>query len=227
MSVHVNSTISRQDNFNVNDFCSPSLFVRRSIFSASTSSGQGPASAQYSVDKSFADRRLKVKSARTYFYLNEATCERNMEIFIKCLEAVSGEFNYKFGTFSLSFTIAKILMIFIHFVCMVFRRNIWHRYYSHQVDCPRATTITCKNHIIFTMTLMWNRFFSTLKCVTQPLIYPLISYIPNSCNCRKWSWRHDRTWKTWSVAMAMWCLTIRLLKISNSITDPRVLTIRT
>ncbi|KAH8286657.1 hypothetical protein KR018_005005 [Drosophila ironensis] len=46
---------------------------------------------QYHVDKSFADRRYKVSSARTYFYLNEATCERNMEIFIKCLEAVSDD----------------------------------------------------------------------------------------------------------------------------------------
>ncbi|XP_034114796.1 proline dehydrogenase 1, mitochondrial isoform X1 [Drosophila albomicans] len=46
---------------------------------------------QYHVDKSFADRRYKVSSARTYFYLNEATCERNMEIFIKCLEAVSAD----------------------------------------------------------------------------------------------------------------------------------------
>lgn len=45
---------------------------------------------QYHVDKSFADRRYKVQSARTYFYLNEATCERNMETFIKCLEAVQG-----------------------------------------------------------------------------------------------------------------------------------------
>lgn len=46
---------------------------------------------QYHVDKTFADRRYKVQSARTYFYLNEATCERNMETFIKCLEAVAGE----------------------------------------------------------------------------------------------------------------------------------------
>lgn len=46
---------------------------------------------QYHVAKTFADRRYKVQSARTYFYLNEATCERNMETFIKCLEAVAGE----------------------------------------------------------------------------------------------------------------------------------------
>lgn len=50
---------------------------------------------QFSVDKSFADRRYKVNSARTYFYLNEATCEKNMEIFIRCLEAVA---NSTFGT---------------------------------------------------------------------------------------------------------------------------------
>lgn len=48
---------------------------------------------QYKVDKTFADRRYKVSSARTYFYLNESTCERNMEIFIKCLEAVSGKYS--------------------------------------------------------------------------------------------------------------------------------------
>ncbi|XP_055711802.1 proline dehydrogenase 1, mitochondrial isoform X3 [Phlebotomus papatasi] len=50
---------------------------------------------QYKVDRTFADRRYKVQSARTYFYLNEATCERNMETFIECLEAVSGA---TFGT---------------------------------------------------------------------------------------------------------------------------------
>ncbi|XP_049941898.1 proline dehydrogenase 1, mitochondrial-like isoform X1 [Schistocerca serialis cubense] len=45
---------------------------------------------QYHVSKNFADRRYKVQSARTYFYLNEAQCERNMETFQDCLEAVSG-----------------------------------------------------------------------------------------------------------------------------------------
>lgn len=45
---------------------------------------------QFHVDKKFADRRYKVDSARTYFYLNEATCERNVEIFQDCLHAVAG-----------------------------------------------------------------------------------------------------------------------------------------
>lgn len=65
------------------------------VYSASTSAAtteSTESNKKYTVDKSFADRRYKVQSARTYFYLNEATCERNMEIFIKCLEAVSGMF---------------------------------------------------------------------------------------------------------------------------------------
>ncbi|XP_065337093.1 proline dehydrogenase 1, mitochondrial isoform X1 [Cloeon dipterum] len=45
---------------------------------------------RYHSHQEFADRRYKVDSARTYFYLNEAQCERNMEIFLRCLEAVSG-----------------------------------------------------------------------------------------------------------------------------------------
>ncbi|XP_029343235.1 proline dehydrogenase 1, mitochondrial isoform X1 [Acyrthosiphon pisum] len=55
--------------------------------SAETVGGSLP---QYHVDKQFADRRYKVQSARTYFYLNEATCERNMEVFTNCLHAVAG-----------------------------------------------------------------------------------------------------------------------------------------
>lgn len=66
------------------------VYYRSSVSSAGDVKDDGTI-AQYHVEKSFADRRYKVSSARTYFYLNEATCERNMEIFIKCLEAVSGK----------------------------------------------------------------------------------------------------------------------------------------
>ncbi|XP_025830827.1 proline dehydrogenase 1, mitochondrial-like [Agrilus planipennis] len=45
---------------------------------------------QYHVNKKFADRRYKVTSAHTFFYINEANCERNMVSFIKCIEAVAG-----------------------------------------------------------------------------------------------------------------------------------------
>ncbi|ETN58676.1 sluggish A [Anopheles darlingi] len=63
--------------------------VEASVSSTGTNlSGDADSLPQYSVDKTFADRRYKVQSARTYFYLNEATCERNMETFLECLDAV-------------------------------------------------------------------------------------------------------------------------------------------
>lgn len=70
--------------------------VEASVSSTGTNlSGESTSLPQYSVDKTFADRRYKVQSARTYFYLNEATCERNMETFLECLDAVKGA---TFGT---------------------------------------------------------------------------------------------------------------------------------
>lgn len=63
---------------------------RASVSEAGDEKREGPLK-KYHVEKSFADRRYKVSSARTYFYLNEASCERNMDIFIRCLEAVAGE----------------------------------------------------------------------------------------------------------------------------------------
>lgn len=69
--------------------------VESSVSSSEVAEDGDAGLKQYHVDKSFADRRYKVQSARTYFYLNEATCERNMETFLECLEAVSGA---TFGT---------------------------------------------------------------------------------------------------------------------------------
>ncbi|ODM93544.1 Proline dehydrogenase 1, mitochondrial [Orchesella cincta] len=43
---------------------------------------------QYHSSEEFADRRKKAV-ARTYFYLDEAQCERNMETFLQSIEAVS------------------------------------------------------------------------------------------------------------------------------------------
>jgi hypothetical protein len=46
---------------------------------------------RYKPSAKFGDRRDgNQASARTYFYTNEAACEKNMETFLRCIEAVAG-----------------------------------------------------------------------------------------------------------------------------------------
>ena len=74
---------------------------------------------KYHVEKSFADRRYKVSSARTYFYLNEASCERNMDVFIRCLEAIAGELSAWF-----QLNLLQIILEFKTFMFSTFRSLI-------------------------------------------------------------------------------------------------------
>ena len=45
---------------------------------------------KYQYDENIAQRKYTRPVARTYFYLNEANCEKNMEIFLRCIDAVAG-----------------------------------------------------------------------------------------------------------------------------------------
>jgi len=44
---------------------------------------------RYQPHKAFGDRRMGVTGARTFFYQGEASCERNLEIFLRCIETVA------------------------------------------------------------------------------------------------------------------------------------------
>ncbi|XP_007430602.1 proline dehydrogenase 1, mitochondrial [Python bivittatus] len=57
---------------------------------------------RYSVHHKFGDRRDGVIGARTYFYADEAKCDRHMETFLKCIEASGGSSEDGFSAIKLT-----------------------------------------------------------------------------------------------------------------------------
>ncbi|XP_070618267.1 proline dehydrogenase 1, mitochondrial [Erythrolamprus reginae] len=57
---------------------------------------------RYSVHHKFGDRRDGVTGARTYFYADEAKCDRHMETFLKCIEASGGSSEDGFSAIKLT-----------------------------------------------------------------------------------------------------------------------------
>ncbi|KAJ7309586.1 hypothetical protein JRQ81_007638 [Phrynocephalus forsythii] len=57
---------------------------------------------RYSVHRKFGDRRDGVVSARTYFYADEAKCDRHMDTFLKCIEASGGSSEDGFSAIKLT-----------------------------------------------------------------------------------------------------------------------------
>ncbi|XP_026572815.1 proline dehydrogenase 1, mitochondrial-like [Pseudonaja textilis] len=57
---------------------------------------------RYSAHHKFGDRRDGVTGARTYFYADEAKCDRHMETFLKCIEASGGSSEDGFSAIKLT-----------------------------------------------------------------------------------------------------------------------------
>ncbi|XP_071521888.1 proline dehydrogenase 1, mitochondrial-like isoform X2 [Panulirus ornatus] len=76
-------------DYSVEEDLSSEVAERREMESCESKAEGSNTIERYTPQRKFADRRFQVSGARTYFYVNEAQCEKNMETFIDCIDAVS------------------------------------------------------------------------------------------------------------------------------------------
>ncbi|XP_045116029.1 LOW QUALITY PROTEIN: proline dehydrogenase 1, mitochondrial-like [Portunus trituberculatus] len=76
-------------DYSVEEDISSETAERREMESCESKAEGSNVLERYTPQRKFADRRYQVSGARTYFYVNEAQCEKNMETFINCMDAVS------------------------------------------------------------------------------------------------------------------------------------------
>ncbi|XP_050710663.1 proline dehydrogenase 1, mitochondrial-like isoform X2 [Eriocheir sinensis] len=76
-------------DYSVEEDISPETAEKREMEGCESKAEGSNVLERYTPQRKFADRRYQVSGARTYFYVNEAQCEKNMETFIDCIDAVS------------------------------------------------------------------------------------------------------------------------------------------
>lgn len=88
--------------------------------------------------------------ARTYFYMNEANCEKNMDIFLRCIDAVAGATNHT-GFAAIKLTAlgrpGKVLFDFKQIILIINKQILKTRTFDAGIgsDCSITTIFSQDN----------------------------------------------------------------------------------
>ena len=66
---------------------------------------------KFKLHLDFADRRQDVISARTYFYEGEEKCDKNMEVFLQCIDTTSNTSENGFAAIKITALGRPVLLV--------------------------------------------------------------------------------------------------------------------